>query len=66
MDLTILMRKLYSVKPRSAIRLKFEGKFLAFLTKLVLKGKARIYSTIKGNLTLYCRKFSAFVVVAII
>ena len=66
MDLTILMRKLYSVKPRYAIRLKFEGKFLAFLTKLVLKGKAKIYSTIKGNLPLYCRKFSAFVVVAII
>ena len=35
MDLSILMRKLYSVKQRYAIRLKYEGKFLTFLTKLV-------------------------------
>ena len=48
------------------IRLKFGGKFLTFLTKLVLKGKASICSTIKENLLFYCRKTSAFVVVVII
>ena len=60
------MRKIYSVKQRYAIRLKFEGKFLTFLTKLVLERKASIYSAIKGNLPLCCRKFSAIVVVVII
>ena len=66
MDLSILMRKLYSVKQRYATRLKYEGKFLTFQTKLVPEGKASIYSTIKGNLRLYCRKFSRFVVAVII
>ena len=32
----------------------------------MLVAKASIYSTIKENLFLYCRKFSAFVVVVII
>ena len=39
------------------IRLKFGDKFLTFLTKLVLKGKARICSTIKENLLLYFLSF---------
>ena len=60
------MRVIYNVKRRYAIRLKFEDKFLTFLTKLVLEPKASICSTIKENLLLYCRKFSAFVVVVII
>ena len=60
------MRVMYNVKRCYAIRLKFGDKFLTSLTKLVLEAKASIYSTIKENLLLYCRKFSAFVVVVII
>ena len=51
---------------RYAIRFKFGDKFSTFLTKLVLKRKGSISSTIKENLLLYCRIFSAFVVVIII
>ena len=60
------MRIICNVKHCYAIRLKIEDKFLTFLTKLVLEGKASISSTIKENLFLCCRKFSAFVVVVII
>ena len=60
------MRVMYNVKRCYTIRLKFGDKFLTSLTKLVLEAKASIYSTIKENLLLYCRKFSAFVVVVII
>ena len=51
---------------RYAIRFKFGEKFSTFLTKLVLKGKGSIWSTIKEKLLLYCRIFSTFVVVIII
>ena len=60
------MTVMYYVKQLYAIRLKFGGKFLTSLIKLVLEAKAHICSTIKENLILYCRKFSLFVVVVII
>ena len=66
MDLSVIIRIVYNVKYRYAIRLKFGDKFLTSLTNLVLQAKASICSTIKENLLLYCRKFSAFVVVVII
>ena len=66
MDLPIGMRIIYNVKHRCAIRLKFGDIFLTSLTQLVLRVKASICSTIKENLLLYCRKFSAFVVTVII
>ena len=59
------MRIIYSVKHIHAIRLKCRNKFLTFLSKLVLEGKASIYSTIKENLLLYCREFLAFVVLSL-
>ena len=60
------MRVMYNVRHRYAIRLKFGDKFLTSVTKLVLEAKATLCSIIKENLLLYCRKFSAFVVVVII
>ena len=56
---------IYNVKHRFAICLKFGDKFLASLSKLVFEAKARIYSTTEENLLLYCRKFSANIVVVI-
>ena len=41
---------IYNVKRRYGIRLKFGGKFLASLTKLVIETKASICCTIKENL----------------
>ena len=49
------MRYIYNVKHRYTIRLKFGDKFFVFLTKLVLKVKTSICSSIKENLLLYCR-----------
>ena len=66
MDLPTGMKIIFNVKHSDVIRLKFRAKFLTFITKLVLEGKASIYYTIKENLLLYCRKFSAFVAVFII
>ena len=60
MNLPIQMRIIYNVKHCYANYSKFGDKFLTFLTKLVLKAKASICSTIKENLLLCCRKFSAF------
>ena len=64
------MRNIYNivkhVKHRYVIRLKFEDKFLASLTKLVLEAKSSVCSTIKENILLFCGKFLAFVVVAIL
>ena len=56
------MRITYNVKHRHEIPLKFGDKF----SKYMLEAKVSICSTIKENLLLYCRKFSTFVVVAII
>ena len=66
MDLTIRMRVFYNVKHRYEICLKFGDKFLTSVTKIVLEAKVSIYFTIKESLLLYCRKFSAFVVIVII
>ena len=66
MVLPIRMRIIYSVKHYNAIGLKFGGKVLAFLTQLVLDAKTSICSKIKESLLLYCRKFSAFVVLVMI
>ena len=43
------MRIIYNVRHRYAICLKFGGKLLTFLTKLVLEGKVSICSTIKAS-----------------
>ena len=65
MDLPIRMRITYNVKYRYPICLDFGEKFSNSQTKLVLELNAGIWSTIKENLLLYCRKFLAFVVVVI-
>ena len=63
MDLSDRMRVIYNIKHRHEIRLKI---WRQILNKLVPQVKASICSTIKENLPLYCRNFSAFVVVVII
>ena len=60
------MRNIYNVKLRYAICWKFADKFLTSLTKLVVKVRASICSTIKENLLLYCGKILTFVVLVII
>ena len=66
MDLSIRMRVIYNVKHRYAIRLKFGGKFLTFLTKLVLEAKTSICSTIRKIYFIVSQVFLAFVVIVII
>ena len=66
MDLSIRRRIIYNVRHGYVICLKYRGNLLTFLTKWVLERKASICSTIKENLLLYYRKFSALVVVVII
>ena len=66
MDLSILLRIIYNVKHRYEVRMKFGYEFLTSPANIVLKKKASICSTIKENLLLYCRKFSAFIAVLII
>ena len=65
-DLAMRIRIIYNVKHCYAIHLKFVEKFLTSLSKLVLKVNTSICSTIRENLLLYCRTFSAFVIVVII
>ena len=65
MDLTIQMKVFNNVKHRHAICSKFGDNFFTFLTMLGCEAKASIFSAIKKNLILYCRKFSAFVVAVI-
>ena len=65
MDLPTRMRIFYNIKYCYAIHLKFGDTFLTSLSKLVLKVKASICSTIMESL-LYCRKSSAFLIVVII
>ena len=63
MGLTILMRMFNNVKYRDVICLR--DTFSTSLTMLGLESKSSFSSTINENLLLFCRKFSAFVVVAI-
>ena len=60
MDLAIRMRIVCCVVYRHVNRLKFGDTCLTFLTKLILKTKASICSTIEEILLLYCRKYLAF------
>ena len=64
MDLPVLMRTCKELKYRHAICLKFGDNCLIFQIKVVLEAKGR--STIKENLFLHCRKFSVFVIAAMI
>ena len=65
MDLAIRIRIVYNVRHGYATHLKFGIKLLTFLTEYVLEGKANICSTIKENLPLHYRKFSALVAIVI-
>ena len=62
MDLPIQMRTFNSWKHSHAICLKLRDIFFTFTTKLLYEAK----TSIEGNLLLYCRKFSAFVIAVII
>ena len=59
------MKIFNNLQHRHAICLKFGGKFFTSLTMLGCEAEASISSTIKENLMLYCRKFSALVVAVI-
>ena len=68
MDLPIRKRIISNVKHRFAIRLKFGGKFLASLIKLVLEAKASVCSTTKKYyfyLVVSFRHFVIFIAVLI-
>ena len=43
MDVSFRMKVMYNVKHRYAIRLKFGGKVLTAITKIMLRAKASIY-----------------------
>ena len=58
----VQMRKLNDEKHCDEICLKFGDRFFTSLTMLGLELQASICSTIKENLLLYCRQFSAFVI----
>ena len=55
-----------NLKHCEAVCLKFEDKRFTSLTMSGLEAKANNCYTIKENLLLYCRKFLAFVIAAII
>ena len=64
MDLTIQMRISNKLEHRHVICFKFGDIFFTSLIMLVLEWNTSICSAIKENPISYCRKFSAFVVVA--
>ena len=59
------MRVTYNVKNRYTIPLNFGDILLTSLTKVVLRVKGSIYSTIKKNLLLYYGTFLAYIPVVI-
>ena len=65
MDPPFLVRIIRNVKHSYAARLKFGDKVFP-QTKIIFDAKPSVCSTIKDNLVLFCRKFSAFAVVVII
>ena len=65
MGQTIWMRMFNNLKYRDAIYFKLWDRFFTSLIVLGPESKGSISFTIKGNLLLYCRKFSAFVVAVI-
>ena len=66
MDLNIRMRAFNNSEHCQAICLKLEDRFFTSLTMLGLQAKANICYTIKENLLLYCRNFSAFVIESLV
>ena len=60
------MRILNNLKYRDAICLKFGDIFFTSLTMLGFESNASTCSTIKENLLLYFRKFSAFAIAVVI
>ena len=66
MNQTIQMDVFGIVKHCHSLYFKFGERFFTFLTMLGLQAKASICSKIKGNLSLYCREFLAFLIAVII
>ena len=66
MDLTIRMAIFDNAKHRHAICLKSGDRFFNSPIMLGLQGKTSVFSTIKENPPLYCRKLLAFVITVII
>ena len=57
MDLPVRIIINYNVTRRYTIRLKFAGKLLTSLTKLMPQARAKICCTIKRSVLLHCRNF---------
>ena len=57
MDLPIRIIINYNVTRRYAVRLKFAGKLLSSLTKLMSQARAKICCTIKRSVLSHCRNF---------
>ena len=55
-----------NVKHLHAICLKFGDRAFTFLTMLRFQDKTSIHSTTKGNLPIYCLRFTAFIIAIIV